>query len=163
MQRRIQVKRGQILQSTGDKNTKIFVVESGLLRSYTIGNNGKEHIFMFAPETWIIADVCSPEEPAQLMIDAIEESIVQVHIKDPDITIANKQMLRKRFFVMQNRIINLISTTAIERYDNFLDTYPNIVQRVPQRMVASFLGITPEALSKAKSDRIKKRSDQQNS
>jgi len=161
--KRIKVKKGQILQRTGDLNTKTYVVESGLLRSYTIDKNGKEHIFMFAPENWVVADVCLPDEPCQLFIDALENSIVRVVMKDPEIKMANKQKFRKRMNVMQNRIILLISAPAIERYDHFIETYPNIVKRVPQRMIASFLGITPEALSKAKGDRKKKNANTQKS
>ena len=155
MSKKIKVKKGQILQRTGDLNTNIYVVESGLLRSYTICDKGKEHIFAFAPETWIIADLCLPNKPCLLMIDALENSVVQVHTKDPEITIGDKHMFRKRIESLQSRVISLISTPSIERYDRFIRIYPNIVQRVPQRMIASYLGITPEALSKAKTDRIK--------
>lgn len=162
MQKRIRLKKGQILQNTGELDTKAYIVESGLLRSYTICTKGKEHIFSFAPEKSIIADVCLPDEPCQLMIDALENSVVQVHLKDPEISIANKNMLRKRMEVMQDRIISLIATSSIERYDHFVKIYPNIIKRVPQRMIASYLGITPEALSKAKSDRIKKVVDSSN-
>lgn len=56
---------------------------------------------------------------------------------------------------LQNRIIMLMSATAIKRYEHFVDTYPNIIQRVPQRMIASYLGITPEALSKVKGDKFR--------
>ena len=59
--------------------------------------------------------------------------------------------ISKRFSVLQRRITMLMSSSAIERYEHFLETYPQIVQRVPQRMIASYLGITPEALSKVKS------------
>ena len=156
MVKKIKVRKGQILQRTGDLNTNTYVVESGLLRSYTICSKGKEHIFAFAPETWIIADFCLPNHPCQLVIDALENSIVQVYTKDPEISIGDKNMFRKRMALMQSRIISLIATPSIERYDRFLKMYPDIVQRVPQRMIASYLGITPEALSKAKSDRIKK-------
>jgi hypothetical protein len=63
--------------------------------------------------------------------------------------------LAKRISVLQNRVIRLMSASAIERYEAFLKTYPDIVQRVPQKMIASFLGITPEALSKAKGDKMR--------
>ncbi|MGB5896501.1 MAG: cyclic nucleotide-binding domain-containing protein, partial [Ignavibacteriaceae bacterium] len=74
--KRIEVKKGQILQRDGDLNTKVYRVETGLLRSYTIDENGKEHIFMFAPENWIIGDGVGQNEPCQLFIDALEDSIV---------------------------------------------------------------------------------------
>ena len=156
MSKKIKVKKGQILQRTGDLNTNVYVVESGLLRSYTVCDKFKEHIFAFAPENNIIADVCLPMNPCQLMIDALEDSIVQVHSKDSEITIGDKNMFRKRMEVMQARIISLISSPAVERYERFISIYPNITQRVPQHMIASYLGITPEALSKAKGDRLKR-------
>jgi len=155
----IKVKKGQILQGTGEFNSKIYAVESGLLRSYIIDENGKEHILMFAPENWIIADLCSPDESTQLFIDAIEASEVNIHEKDPDITIANKFMLKNRLKALQDRTILLLSASAIERYEHFTATYPNILQRVPQKMIASYLGITPEALSKVKGDRIKEKNN----
>lgn len=65
--------------------------------------------------------------------------------------------LVKRVSVLQKRIILLMSATTIERYEHFIETYPQIVQRVPQKMIASYLGITPEALSKVKGEQSKKK------
>lgn len=149
-----EVKKGEVLQRKGDLNSKIYVVKSGLLRSYTIDNKGKEHIFMFAPENWIIGDNTPPEKPSELYIDAIEDSIIIQREKDGVLTGSDK--LIKRLESLQKRILLLISATAIERYEDFIKTYPKIVQRVPQKMIASFLGITPEALSNAKRMRLKK-------
>ncbi|MEM8568230.1 MAG: cyclic nucleotide-binding domain-containing protein, partial [Bacteroidota bacterium] len=72
--KKIEVKKGQIIQRKGELNSKVYVVDSGLLRSYFIDEKGKEHIFMFAPEGWIIADNASPDEPCDLFIDALENS-----------------------------------------------------------------------------------------
>ncbi len=72
--KKITIQKGQILQRKGELNTKGYQVESGLLRSYSIDEKGKEHIFMFAPENWLIADTCSPEVACDLFIDAIEDS-----------------------------------------------------------------------------------------
>ena len=63
------------------------------------------------------------------------------------------EKLLKRVAVLQKRIIMLMSATAWERYQDFIETYPNIVQRVPQKMIASYLGITPEALSKIRGEK----------
>ena len=77
-------KKGQILQHAGDSSASTFYVKRGLLRSYIIDSSGKEHIFMFAPENWIIADVEALEfnEPVQLFIDCLEDSEVIVFDKD---------------------------------------------------------------------------------
>ncbi|NNE55689.1 MAG: Crp/Fnr family transcriptional regulator [Flavobacteriales bacterium] len=149
----IQIKKGQILQRSGDLNTKVYVVKSGLLRSYSIDEKGKEHIYMFAPENWIIADIVAPDQPCDLFIDALEDSIVIQEEKD-HASITDNQKLVKRLAVLQKRIIMLMSASAIERYEHFIETYPDIVQRVPQKLIASYLGITPEALSAAKGRRI---------
>ena len=76
--KKIEVKKGQILQSKGEFNTKGYLVKSGLLRSYAIDEKGKEHIFMFAPEGWILADNVPPHLPSELFIDALEETIAVV-------------------------------------------------------------------------------------
>ena len=147
----ITVQKGQILQHTGELNSKIYRVKSGLLRSYSIDQKGKEHIFMFAPEGWTIADSVDPNQPCDLFIEALEDSEVIVQEKSIENT-SNTPSLIKRINVLQKRVIMLMSSSAIERYQHFVETYPDIVQRVPQRMIASYLGVTPESLSAAKKD-----------
>lgn len=162
-----QVAKGEILLRRGEINTKGYFVMKGCLRSYTIDEKGKEHIFMFAPEGWLASDMTtfSGKTPSDLFIDAIEDS--EVGVLDVRLFEAAgfdlKQLfgtgidkLLNRVAVLQKRIIMLMSASAWERYQHFLDTYPNIVQRVPQRMIASYLGITPEALSKLRGDMAKK-------
>jgi CRP-like cAMP-binding protein len=151
--KKISIKKGTLLQHKGDVNTMVYEVESGLLRSFSIDAKGKEHVFLFAPEGWIVADAIAPEEASELFIEAIEDSIVIV--KERDVYSVDPIVLAKRISVLQNRVIRLMSASAIERYEAFLKTYPDIVQRVPQKMIASFLGITPEALSKAKGDKMR--------
>ncbi|MEQ8553644.1 MAG: Crp/Fnr family transcriptional regulator [Cyclobacteriaceae bacterium] len=144
--KRIEITKGQRIQRKGDLNSKVYQVESGLLRSYTIDAKGKEHIFMFAPEGWIIADNTPPDQPCDLFIDALEDSKVIQIVKDLH-SAHETQKLINRIGVLQKRVIMLMSAPAIERYEHFIQTYPDIVQRVPQRMIASYLGITPQALS----------------
>jgi CRP-like cAMP-binding protein len=146
-------KKGEIIQYQGDVNTKVYYVEAGLLRSYTIDENGKEHIFMFAPEGWIVADSLPPDSPCELFIDALEDSMVKVVEKEDDTIEHNESKLIKRISVLQKRIIMLLSSSAKERYEYFLDTYPNISQRIPQKMIASFIGITPQALSTLRNEK----------
>ncbi|MDP4665700.1 MAG: Crp/Fnr family transcriptional regulator [Flavobacteriaceae bacterium] len=149
--KRIEVKKGEVLQAKGELNTKVFKVASGLLRSYSIDEKGKEHIFMFAPEAWIMADAVAHDAPASLYIDALEDSVLVQTTKNPELMHDADRML-KRMKVLQDRVIMLMSASALDRYEHFLETYPDIVQRVPQKMIASYLGITPEALSKVKKD-----------
>ena len=162
----ISVKKGEVLQKNGDLKAKGFFVKSGLLRSYTIDNKGKEHIFMFGPEGWIVGDMeFHAGAPATLYIDALEDS--EIEVIEPSVVeeffekIPLEQLpteikrMSNRLLVLQKRIIMLMSASVLERYDDFVQTYPHIVQRVPQRMVASYLGVTPEALSKVKSEHLK--------
>jgi CRP-like cAMP-binding protein len=150
--KRIKVKKGQILQRTGDLNTKLYQVESGLLRSYSIDRKGKEHIYQFAPENWIIADATPTNEPCDLFIDCVEDStFIQIE-KDFNTLSDDPLKLAKRLKVLQKRIVMLMSSVALERYLHFIETYPTIVQRVPQKMIASYLGVTPEALSRARKE-----------
>lgn len=144
------------MQRKGDLQSKVYQVETGLLRTYTISDKGKEHIFMFAPEGWLIADNVPPDEPCDLFIDALEDSIVLQKEKGHPET-QHLPKLMRRLSVLQKRVIMLMSAPALERYEHFESTYPEIVQRVPQKMIASYLGITPEALSTVRRKRIQQR------
>ncbi len=149
------VKKGQILQHNGEINSKVYYVKKGLLRSYYIDDKGKEHLFMFAPENWKIADNVSAEVPCELFIEALEDSEIVVFEKRIE-KATDMQSFIKRIHVSQKRVLMLMSASAIERYQHFLDTYSDIAQRVPQRMIASYLGVTPETLSAAKKEWYKK-------
>ena len=85
--KKLHLKKGQILQQAGEFNSKIYIVQSGLLRSYSIDQKGKEHIFMFAPEGWVIGDNNPPDQPCDLFIDVLEDSVV--FQKDKDISHEN--------------------------------------------------------------------------
>ena len=136
---------------------QLFYVKKGLLRSYIIDSKGKEHIFMFAPENWIIADVEALEfnEPVQLFIDCLEDTEVIIFNKDflfrfdlpKEKMVENAQLLYRRMGKLQRRVLMLMGSPAIDRYTYFLNTYPELPNRVAQRMIASYLGITPQALS----------------
>lgn len=151
----IDVQKGQVLQREGDTNSMVYEVVTGLLRSYTIDEKGKEHIFMFAPEGWIIADAVRDGEVCEFYIEALEDSKVIVRNKDLKNSTPNMQAIAKRMLVLQRRVIMLMSFSGLQRYEHFIKTYPDLTQRVPQRMIASYLGVTPEALSKAKGDKIR--------
>ena len=149
--KKITVKKGGILQRKGELNSKVYLVESGLLRSYIIDEKGKEYIYMFGPENWLVTDNCEANTPCQLFIDAIEDSIINVASKEELLKeSADINALLRRLNTMQNRIVMLMGSSAKERYEHFIKTYPNITQRVPLKMIASYLGITPEALSRVR-------------
>jgi CRP-like cAMP-binding protein len=161
------IAKGQILLRKGEISSKGYFVRKGCLRCYSIDEKGKEHIFMFAPEGWMASDIATQlrNTPSDLFIDALEDSEVEVFdIRQAEaagfdiyqLFGTGTEKLINRIAVLQKRIIMLMSASAWERYEHFLGTYPNIAQRVPQRMIASYLGITPEALSKLRGDKAKK-------
>ena len=161
------IKRKELLQRKGDTHSKAYFVKKGLLKSYVLDEKGKEHIFMFAPENWIVTDINSVTNygETELFIQAIEDSEVEIIQGEAFLKLthelhsnrkAEERKLLKRNAVLQKRIISLMSKSAIERYEDFIATYPGIVQRVPQKLIASYLGITPQALSKTISQSYKK-------
>ncbi|MGX1930637.1 Crp/Fnr family transcriptional regulator [Flagellimonas sp. 2504JD4-2] len=153
----IALKKGDIIQHAGDANASTYYVKKGLLRSYIIDSKGKEHIFMFAPENWIIADLEAHEfnEPVQLFIDCLEDSDVISFDKNclfkglssKEKILENAQLLYRRIGKLQRRVLMLMGSPAADRYTYFVNTYPELPKRVPQRMIATYLGITPQALS----------------
>ena len=149
--------KGEMLQRAGEPTSKAFLIKKGLVRSYTIDEKGKEHIFLFGSEGWLVSDIEAQafNGPTVLFIEAIEHTEVVV-LEAADFKPAEREpseqatmiaALVKRIGVMQRRILSLMSDSARERYEAFLQLYPELPNRVPQKMIASYLGITPEALS----------------
>lgn len=155
------IHKGDFLLRAGENCSDTFFVEKGLLRMFSVDKNGKEHVIQFAPESWIIADRTSQifKEESSYYIDAVENSEVAVLPTDfflnifknnPEVSGNNFKLLSNHIRALQKRINQLLGATAEERYLDFLKTYPNVFQRVPQWMVASYLGITPESLSRVR-------------
>lgn len=150
-------KKRTLIQKKGDLRARTFFVKKGLLRSYIIDSKGKEHIYMFAPEGWIIADLEALEfsEPIELFIDCLEDSEVIIFDKDclfradlsKDQILEHAQLLYRRVGKLQRRVLLLMGSPAADRYTYFLTTYPELVHRVPQHMIATYLGIAPQTLS----------------
>ncbi len=158
---------GAFLQRAGDVTTRAAFVARGCLRSYVIDAKGKEHIVMFAPENWWLVDAKSmaTDTPSQYFYDAIEESEVllidgpshQTIVENvPEYAAAFRTGLQKHAAAKDERIVNALSTSAEERYLQFLDTYHAIALRVPQWMLASYLGVSPETLSRIRKNLSRK-------
>ncbi|MCW4452245.1 MULTISPECIES: Crp/Fnr family transcriptional regulator [Kaistella] len=161
------VLKNQFLLKAGEVCNGTYFVEKGLLRMYSIDKNGKEHIIQFAPEKWLISDRSSLyfNEKSNYYIEAVEESEILVLTKDffaninlefPNTVENNDLLLQKHIRNLQNRVNSLLSDTAEERYMSFIKMYPDILLRVPQWMVASYLGITPESLSRVRKELARK-------
>jgi len=134
---------------------------------YSIDKNGKEHIIQFAPENWLIGDRSSLyfSEKSNYYIEAVEDSEVSVLSRDffnklleefPNSIEKSDLVLQKHVKSLQDRINSLLGETAEERYLKFIKMYPDLLLRVPQWMVASYLGITPESLSRVRKELAKK-------
>ena len=144
-----------------------FFVEKGLLRMYSIDKNGKEHVIQFAPENWLIGDRSSLyfNEKSRYYIEAVEDSEVLFLQPDffsklleefPNTIEKNDLIIQKHVKSLQDRINSLLGETAEERYLKFIKMYPDLLLRVPQWMIASYLGITPESLSRVRKELAKK-------
>ncbi|CDF79569.1 cAMP-binding protein [Formosa agariphila KMM 3901] len=155
------VKKDEFLLRANEHCKHTFFVEQGLLRQYSIDKKGKEHVLSFAPEDWFVTDRESSyfNAPSAYFIQALEdsevviidESFVQLlSDKIKTFTDFNNRLLHNHIRHLQNRINLLLSTSAEDRYLQFVKMYPDILLRVPQTMVASYLGITPESLSRVR-------------
>ena len=154
------IKKGAVIFREGEYTQHIFFVSKGVLRAYSLDTKGKEHIVQFAPENWLIGDRNSMvDQPSIFFVDAIEDTeivllpnnFLDVASADlPSLLPMQVTLLNNSIRFMQKRINMLLAATATERYVDFLKTYPSLTLRVPQWMIASYLGITPESLSRVR-------------
>jgi CRP-like cAMP-binding protein len=150
---------GEFMQRAGTVAKHSAFVAKGCLRTYVIDAKGKEHVVLFAPETWWVADSISLASgtPSDYFIEAIEDSHLllidapsheAVVERVPGYASGHRRGLQRRAAAQNERIVSAISASAHDRYLRFLETYPSLATRVPQWMVASYLGVTPETVSR---------------
>lgn len=161
--KRVEVKKGDILLRQGAVCKHTFFVESGLLKYYSIDDKGKTHVLQFAPEGWFVSDRESSfyNQPSSYFIDAQEDSTIllleynlfeELAKINPEFEKMNTRLLHRHILQLQNRIHLLLSASAEQRYQSFINTYPDLLLRVPQHLVASYLGVTPEGLSRIRKE-----------
>jgi len=162
------VKKRQFLLQEGDICRHIAFVNSGCLRAYTVDHKGEEHIIQFAIEDWWISDLNSylTGSPATYNIDALQDSEVLLLEKSardklleavPSIERFFRLLQEANYIATHRRINNSLSASAEERYLQFIKTYPALVEQVPQGHIASYLGITPQSLSRIRKELPTKR------
>ena len=161
------LRKHQYLLQEGDVWRYNAFVSEGCLRRYRVDAAGVEHIIQFSVENWWAGDRESLTNltPSKYNIDAIEDSTI-ILIRKEDFEMLCKKLpffndfmhniLFRSFDAMQDRILAAISLTAGEKYKKLLETYPSITSRVPGHMIASYLGITPETLSRVRKQMAKK-------
>jgi CRP-like cAMP-binding protein len=153
------LRKKQYLNQEGDIGKGPAFVTEGILRSYSLDKNGFEHIIQFAPPGWWIGDMYSlvNQQPGRLFIDAIVDSeLIWLWKADLDKLYARVPKFERLFRILaenaviayQNRLISNLSLPAMERYGQFCKQYPTLIECLPQKQVASYIGVTPEFLSK---------------
>jgi CRP-like cAMP-binding protein len=152
-------KKHQIVIHEGDNVPYDFFVAGGLMKVSRVDLDGKEHIVQFAMENWWITDTQAfhNRTKATLIVDCLEDTTVFALSLENKEKLCNEMPKMAHFFLkkttagyiaLQKRIICFISSNANERYNNLLTLYPGLMQRVPKAMIASYLGVTRETLSR---------------
>tara|TARA_R110000787_G_scaffold286359_1_gene404360 strand:+ start:929 stop:1504 length:576 start_codon:yes stop_codon:yes gene_type:complete len=159
------VKGELILSDNSIKKEHIFVA-SGCLRSYYKTENGKEHTIQFAIKNWWISDyitlytnnksVVSIESVTHSKVMVIDNRKVEEFYKEyPQFETFQRKNFEKRIAALQNRILSLLTLSASEKYNQFINDYAEFEKIIPNYQIASYLGLTPQSLSRIRKERIK--------
>lgn len=155
-----------VLQEGDVCRHETFIV-SGLTRTYQVSDKGQEMVMQFGPTDWWVGDLYSflTDTPSKLNIDCLEDTeTLQITKASQEILFQKVPKMERHFRIMMqnayissiNRISSAMSKSAGERYQEFLQRYPLIEQRVPNHQIASFLGITPQSLSRIRGRKMSK-------
>lgn len=166
-QHKIYRKKTMLLSDGQVCNFESYLVK-GCVKKYYIDPNGDEVILQFAVEDWWVSDMVSFTEqvPSRLYIETLEETeLLQITYQDKELLFKQipklervfRLLVQRAYTVLENRFFTGITASAEERYLNFIKKYPALPQRVPQYQIASYLGITPEALSRIRASLLRKR------
>lgn len=165
--REVKVKKRQFIVQPNFITKHRHYVLKGAFRAYVVADEGQDHTITFAIDDWWITDYNSYifQQPATMFVVALEDSIIlQIDFeKEQELKMLNHKfetvfriMAERGLASQQRRIISNLTQTAEERYENFVCKYPQIVQRVPQYALASYLGMTTEFLSRIRNKKTKK-------
>ena len=156
------LRKKRFLLHDGDPCIYTIFVEKGLLRTFRIDDKGNEHILQFGMQGWWVADLFSflTGEDSEYNIEALEDSELLLITKPswdrlllevPAFEHYFRILIQNNLIATQRRLMGTMSTTAEERYNKLLQEFPDIAQRVPQHMIASYIGVTRETLSRLRS------------
>jgi CRP-like cAMP-binding protein len=160
------VAKGEILIREGRSVNKIYFVKEGCLRSYCTDKKGKDHTLQFGVENWWISDYIAihNNELGTLTVECLKESkVIEFNAEKlngvldlyPEYEPFQRKLLERHVVSLHKRILNQLQLTAAERYDLFLEQYPNIEQYTRNYHIASYLGITQESLSRIRVEKSK--------
>lgn len=163
-----EIKKKDFLLKEGHVAKDVAFVLSGCLRSYSVDENGFEHILQFAPSDWWITDMYSfiSQKKAYLNIEVINSGEVALLSRHNQLQLFDEVPSLERYFriITENalvssrqRLIDNLSLTARQRYEQFCITYPTMVNDIPQKLIAAYIGVTPEFLSKMRSELLKEK------
>ena len=155
-----------ILVSPGEICKYSYFVNSCILRSFNINDNIVEHVLNFACEGWWIGDMYSliSQKPGNLFIEVLEDAELVLLSKENQEQLYTEIPKLERFFRIltqnalvanQERIMDNLSLSAEERFDKFCKRYTGLTHKIPQKQIASYIGVTPEFFSKMKSRLLK--------
>lgn len=161
------VKKKQFLLQEGEICDFEGFILKGCIKTYYLDKEGVETILLFAVEDWWVSDITSFSErkPSNLFIETLEDSELltmdfagksRLFEKIPAFERMFRLLVQRSLGVLQQRFYASVSQTAEERYKQFLEKYPLVAQRVPQRQIARYIGVSPEFLSKVRGTMFKK-------
>ena len=162
-----QYKAKTILLNAGEICQYNYFVNFGILRSFNINDNIVEHILNFACQGWWIADLYSliSQKPGNLFIEVIEDCEVvmlskenqeQLYFEIPKLERFFRILTENALVANQQRIVDNLSLSAEARFEKFCQRFPGLILHVPQKQIASYIGVTPEFFSKMKASMLKK-------
>ncbi|MES2275129.1 MAG: Crp/Fnr family transcriptional regulator [Bacteroidota bacterium] len=162
------LKKKELLLQQGEVCKHSAFVTSGCLRGYSIDKNGTEHVLSFAPADWWMADMYSliSQQPGVLNIEALEDTEMlllskinqeKLYVEVPKFERFFRILAEKSLVANQQRLIDRLSLTGEERYKIFCNRYPTLINHLPQKQIAAYIGVTPEFLSRARAEMAKSR------